>query len=206
MRGESCGSWRELDKSLGYTGRRNIKCPIFSSESQNATQGLSAVHGHSVFLKDADLALSVSQRTERWNVLVDVITASLSVLFPIMLSVRPPAMNWQHWHQIRSTLKTNHSAVCKIKCLFAPRSWSESPFTASVRKLMSTLHLETNQHVLYIINTNVKKKLWSFPSDAKDIYRVGTEVHNSRCPTLTCPYSSASWVVVYIDELWRDIV
>ena len=38
------------------------------------------------------------------------------------------------------------------------------------------------------------------------IYRVGTEVHNSRCPTLKCPYSGASWVVVYMDELWRDIV
>lgn len=75
----------------------------------------------------------------------------------------------------------------------------------SQRKKMNVdFWFEKTMYIIYLIQ--MKKKLWSFSSDAEDIYRVGTEVHNSRCPTLKCPYSGASWVVVYIDELWRDIV
>lgn len=57
---------------------------------------------------------------------------------------------------------------------------------------------------MYIIYLIQMKKSDYFCPMLKIYIGVGTEVHNSRCPTLTCPYSGASWV--YIDELWRDIV
>lgn len=56
-------------------------------------------------------------------------------------------------------------------------------FTVNVRKECRLL-LGKN-YVYYIFNTNGEKtKSDFFLSDAEDIYRVGTEVHNSRCPPL----------------------